>query len=78
MTNARQSTRHVIQHRFEVPAPEPYGADWSDMSVAISWAQQKAQELGKDMHADDWCATHVEDELVVLVVTEHRELGTEQ
>ena len=46
MTNASATTRTVVEHRFTVPAEEPWGATWDDFSVAKAWAEKKAEELG--------------------------------
>lgn len=38
------TTRTVVEHRFTVPAEEPWGATWDDFSVAKAWAEKKAEE----------------------------------
>lgn len=72
MTSATRSARTVIEHRFEVPCPEPWGGDWKDFGVALSWAEQKAKELGIGTSTDDWSRLHVEDDSLVVVLTETR------
>lgn len=73
MTNARTTTRTVIEHRFEIPCEEPWGGDWKDFGVALTWAKQKAAELDIDTTTDNWSTLHVEDDLLVIVLTEKRE-----
>lgn len=70
MTNASQSTRTVTEHRFNVPCPDPWGGDWKDFGVAYGWAKDKAEELGYDTATDDWSRIFVEDDQLVIVVTE--------
>ncbi|RBP66403.1 hypothetical protein DFO66_103350 [Brevibacterium sanguinis] len=72
MTNARSEARTVIEHRFIVPCEEPHGGDWQDFGVAQAWAQTKAEELGLDTSYADWSRIHVEDDQIVIVVTERK------
>ena len=72
MTNATQSTRTVIEHRFVVPCLEPWGGTWDDFSVARAWAEDKAAELGIDTSFADWSRLKVEDDQLVIVITEVR------
>lgn len=72
MTNAVATTRTVVEHRFTVPAEEPWGANWDDFSVAKAWAEQKAQELGISTNSADWSRIHVADEVIVIVLIERR------
>lgn len=72
MTNASRSTRTVTEHRFEVPCPNVFGGDMKDLGVAMTWAHQKADELGIDTGSDDWAKLHVEDEALVIVIREVR------
>ena len=72
MTDAWSETRTVIEHRYVVPCPKPFGGGWSDFDVALHWAREKAAELGYDLSASDWCALHVEEEQLVIVVTEQK------
>lgn len=76
MTRATSSTRAVIEHRFEVPCPEPWGGDWADFGVALAWAKQKAEELGISTDMADWSRIKVEDEQIVIVLTETKEAGS--
>lgn len=72
MTNATATTQTVIEHRFTVPAAEPWGATWDDFSVAKHWAEQKAEELGINTTYADWSRIHVTDDAIVIVLTEKR------
>lgn len=74
MTNASRSTQTVTEHRFVVPCEKPFGGDWKDFDIAQHWARQKAEELGIDISYDDWSRLHVEDDQLVIVITEiHQE-----
>lgn len=66
MTNATRSTRLTVEHRFEVPD----GASMADLAVARHWAEQEARQLDIDTSADDWARVHVEDDQLVILVTE--------
>lgn len=68
MTQATTSTVTITEHRFEVPA----GGDMKDLGIAVAWARQKAEELGFDVAADDWGRIAVDDESMMIVVTERR------
>lgn len=70
MTDASRSTRNVVEHRFVVPCAEPWGGTWDDFSVARSWAEQKAEELGVDTGFADWSRIHLEDDELVIVLAE--------
>lgn len=72
MTNASATTRTVVEHRFTVPAPEPWGATWDDFSVAKAWAENKAGELGISTNSADWSRIHVTNEAIVIVLVEKR------
>lgn len=69
MTNATHTTRTVTEHRFIVPCDEPFGGDWKDFGVALSWAQQEAEKHGINTRTDDWSRLHVEDDQLVIVLT---------
>lgn len=73
MTNATRTTRTVVEHRFEVPCEEPVGGDWHNFDIARTWAEQKAEELGIDTNYADWAKLHVEDDRIVIVLTETRD-----
>lgn len=70
MTRASQSSRTVTEHRFIVPCAEPYGGDWADFGTARAWAEKKAEELNIDTSFANWSRFHVEDEQLVIVLTE--------
>ncbi|QFP96685.1 hypothetical protein PP512_gp70 [Gordonia phage Denise] len=70
MTNAKHTSRTVTEHRFIVPCKEPWGGDWGDFGAALAWAESKAQELGVNTTTDDWSRLHVEDDQLVIVLTE--------
>ena len=70
MTNASQSVRVVTEHRFTVPCEEPWGGDMKDLGVAMTWARNKATELGIDTGTDDWARLHVGDDELIIVVRE--------
>lgn len=72
MTDATRSTRTVVEHRFVVPCREPLGGTWDDFAVARAWAEQKAEELGIDTSYADWSRLRLEDDELVIVVTETR------
>jgi hypothetical protein len=72
MTNARTETVDITEHRFVVPCPEPWGGTWDDFAVAQVWAQKKAEELGVDTGYADWSRLKVEDDQLVIVLTEKR------
>lgn len=76
MTRATISTNVRIEHRFEVPCPDPWGGDWHDFGVARHWAEKRAQDLGIDTSTDDWSRIVVEDDSVVIVLTETHDLET--
>lgn len=72
MSNVEFETKTVTQHRFIVPCMEPWGGTPADLHLATHLASEKAKELGVDTGFDDWCRIRVEDEKIVLVVTEKR------
>jgi hypothetical protein len=69
MTNATRSTRLTVEHRFEVPD----GGSMADLALARHWAEKEARQLGIDTSLDDWARVHVEDDQVVILVTEVRD-----
>ena len=70
MTDAYEETVMVIEHRFVVPCEEPWGGNWKDFGMANHWAKTKADELGIDATTDDWSRLQVEDDRLVIVLTE--------
>lgn len=72
MTNAHREIRSIVEHRFVVPCAEPWGGTWDDFEVAQHWARQKADELGFTNNTADWSRIHVEDDQLVIVVTEEK------
>lgn len=66
MTNASFSTVTTVEHHFTFPT-HPRG-DMSDLGVAMSWARDKATELGIDTSYDDWAEIHADEESVTIVV----------
>ena len=70
MTNAKHTSRTVTEHRFIVPCQEPWGGDWGDFGVALTWAEAKAEELGISTSSADWSRLHVEDDQFVIVLIE--------
>lgn len=66
MTRARSQVRTTVQHRFTVPN----GGDASDLSIALHWANKKADELGIDRSYDDWYRVESDDEEMAIVITE--------
>ena len=72
MSNVETESRTVTEHRFIVPCEEPWGGTPADLHLATHLASEKAKELGLNRGSDDWCSLHVEDEKLVIVVTEKR------
>ena len=70
MTRATTEKTTVVEHRFVVPCEPPYGGTWDDFDVARHWARDKAKELGIDTSFADWSRLVVEDDQLVIVVTE--------
>lgn len=72
MSNVETESRTVIEHRFIVPCEEPWGGAPVDLHLATHLATEKAKELGINTGYDDWCRLHIEDENLVIVVTDNR------
>lgn len=70
MTTAKHTSRTVTEHRFILPCEEPHGGDYSDFTVALAWARQKASDLGINTSFDNWITFHCEDDQLVLVLVE--------
>ncbi len=66
VTNATSSTVTTVEHRYTLPT-HPRG-DMSDLGVAMTWARDKATELGIDTSYDDWAEIHADEESVTIVV----------
>lgn len=73
MTRARQEKRTVTEHRFIVPCEWPGGSDIGTLYDSLSWARNKASELGMDLSTDDWARVSAEDENVVITVIETKD-----
>ena len=70
MANVHINTQLARQHRFIVKCDGPRGGAISDLELALSWARQKADELGVNVQCDDWLQIYCKDSELTLVLTE--------
>lgn len=62
MTTASSRTVGLTRYEFTVPSP----GEFKDVMMALSWATDKAKELGLSTEVDNWIYFEGDEEEVVL------------